>query len=115
MGLAFFFGAWFAVACVKNDAGSTGADAAIDSAQVEDPCDVDAFIASGGNGHACFFVSRNVCFPMCERGGCVCTHDARGDDAGIWKCTTDMSCVPESGPFDDAGDFDAAHDARDAG
>lgn len=109
--------------CSKDSATSDSMDGATDAA-MPDPCDVDAFFASGGNGGACFPVSNMACFSQCTTGGCTCLRNPAGGDHGLWKCVSDFSCLPDSSPFDDAGDdsstgndaaLDAGADADDAG
>lgn len=88
--------------CSTNDATAQdgGGDAAYDGGV--DLCDFDAF---SGAGNACPHSSSRVCFAQCATGGCKCTQGATG---AVWKCTTDLSCIPDGGPLDDAGPDDAA-------
>ena len=58
----------------------------------------DAFTAVGS------VVSRPLaspvrCFPLCEVGGCSCRPTSAGPR---WTCETDLSCIPDCGPIDDA-------------
>lgn len=109
--------------CSTNDGGAgDGMDGATE-ANAPDPCDVDAFFTAGGNGGACFPVSNMACFAECTTGGCTCMRNPAGGDHGLWKCVVDLSCVPDSAPFDDGGndgstgsdaDLDAGPDALDA-
>ncbi len=121
--------------CSDDTSTDGGADATSEGAV--DICDINAFIASGGNGHSCPKASSALCFPVCEAGdpgGCVCTEMAGGP---IWVCTNPDDChVPcsNTSPLNDAdcdandGGFefdaddgsvtdasDAATDAGDAG
>ena len=111
-------------ACTHADDAANNSPDGAHEAMGPDPCDVDAFFASGGNGGACFPVSTMACFAECTTGGCTCVRNPAGGDHGLWKCVVDLSCVPEGGPFDDAGndvsapvdaDVDAGFDADDAG
>jgi hypothetical protein len=88
--------------CSTNDASAQdgGGDGAYDAAV--DLCDLDAY---AGSGNPCPHASTRVCFAQCETGGCKCTQGATGP---VWKCTTDLSCLPEGSPLDDAGPDDAA-------
>ncbi|MEO6577195.1 MAG: hypothetical protein ABIP89_25325, partial [Polyangiaceae bacterium] len=99
--------------CSSDDAAPTNtSDASADTA-APDPCDVDAFFAAGGNGGPCFPVSNMACFGECLTGGCTCTRNPAGGDHGIWKCVSDLSCVPDGGPFDTDGGVDANVDDAD--
>lgn len=91
------------VGCSTTDGATQdgGSDGAADGAL--DLCDVNAFT---GSGNACPRLSDRLCFLQCSTGGCKCAQGATGP---VWKCTSDFSCVPDSGPLDDAGtDDDAA-------
>lgn len=95
-----------AFACSSgNGAGDGGTDGAVDGAT--GLCDLEAFKASGGDGHACPRASVLVCFPLCSTGGCRCTSTSAGPR---WKCTTDLSCQPDAAPVADSG-ADAPDDA----
>jgi hypothetical protein len=50
-------------------------------------------------GAPCSRVSPVRCFPECTTGGCSCTTSPSG---ARWTCTTDLSCVPDCAPLDDA-------------
>lgn len=115
--------------CSNNSSNDGGVDASGENIGA-DICDLDAFIQTGGNGHACPKASATLCFPICEAGdpgGCQCKET----DAGLlWVCTNPEDCHPcgNSSPFvdaecpdadddaeiDDAGDAEAV-DASDAG
>jgi hypothetical protein len=98
--------------CSSQTASDAGADATADA--TAELCDLDAFKASGGDGHVCPQVSARLCFPVCS-GGCKCTSTSNGPR---WKCTTDLSCfdggddgaVGDSGSVSDTG-ADSATDA----
>ncbi|HEX7601078.1 MAG TPA: hypothetical protein VF316_05710 [Polyangiaceae bacterium] len=93
----------FGLGCSTDDSAQDGgADGAHDGPI--DLCDVDAF---SGSGNACAHLSDRVCFPQCTTGGCKCAQGATGP---VWKCTSDFSCVPDSGPLDDAAPDDATPD-----
>jgi len=62
-------------------------------------------------GAPCSMASPLVCFPMCEAGGCRCHATAAGPR---WECTTDLSCLPDCAPIDDACLAGAVEDAGDA-
>ena len=92
----------FAFGCSTTDASAQdgGGDGAYDGGI--DLCDIDAY---SGSGNPCPRASDRVCFQQCATGGCKCSLSATGP---VWKCTTDLSCVPDSGPLDDAGSDDDA-------
>ena len=99
-------------ACSSQKASDAGTDAAVDA--TAELCDLDAFKASGGDGHVCPQVSSRLCFPVCS-GGCKCTSTSNGPR---WKCTTDLSCFDggDDGAVDDSGSVsdtgaDSANDA----
>ena len=111
-------------ACNGDSNGDGGSDATTESAV--DLCDIDAFLASGGNGNACPHASSRVCFtdPTCEAGnGCTC-KDINGSPT--WSCYTPPECTGgcsligdaacDAGPDApaEAGD-DSSTDASDAG
>jgi hypothetical protein len=83
----------------------------LDAALAPDPCDPDAFT---GVGSACPAASPLRCFPLCEAGGCSCNET---DNGPRWACVTDLSCLPQCAPLDDACASDAGDvsDAGDAG
>jgi hypothetical protein len=51
-------------------------------------------------GSPCPTPSPVVCFPECEAGGCSCRSVA--GQGPIWVCVTDLSCMPDCAPSDDA-------------
>jgi hypothetical protein len=102
--LTLGFSLW-GVGCSSDDSATNPGSDAGDSAVVKDPC--DSFTTSGA---PCDQVSTRVCFPLCATGGCRCITNPQGT-GGIWQCTTDTSCFPDSAP---PGDFaDAGADAAD--
>ena len=105
-----------AAGCSKDASTTDAMDGSIE-AKGPDPCDLNAFFDSGGNGHACFPVSNMACFKECTTGGCTCVRNPAGGDHGLWKCVTDVSCMPDSAPFDDGatGSDAGALDASDSG
>lgn len=105
---AVFFGlvsVVLAIACSSKSGSDAGADAQADA--TADLCDLDAFKASGGDGHACPQVTSRVCFPICANGGCRCIATANGPR---WKCTTDLTCL-EAGTDDDGSADSGSPDA----
>jgi hypothetical protein len=81
-------------ACSRNNAAAD--DGGIDdaAATVIDICD-----AFTGVGTSCPLASPVQCFPECEAGGCFCRPTATGPQ---WACETDLSCIPDCAPIDDA-------------
>lgn len=81
------------VACGGD--GAASADGGPEAAAVAmDVCD-----AFSGVGTSCPLASPNLCFPMCEAGGCLCGETPSGPR---WSCVTDRSCMPTCAPIDDA-------------
>ncbi len=100
--------------CSKATSTTDSMDGSMEAKDPE-PCDLNVFFDSGGNGHACYPVSTMACFAQCTSGGCTCLRNPAGGDHGLWKCVTDISCLPDSAPFDDGGtSSDAELDAGDA-
>ncbi len=93
--------------CSSSDnAAPSTPDASTDPDAPIDLC--DTFTHSGD---PCDHASANVCFPECATGGCWCVATAAGPR---WKCTTDVSCLPDGSPVDfDAGGSEDG-DATDA-
>jgi hypothetical protein len=94
------------VDCSSGDdnSGDDGGGYVFDS-YVEGPYFCDDFTEVGA---PCPYASPTICFPLCTDGGCYCRQTANGP---VWQCDTDLSCLPESGPLDDSGDFDAGVDS----
>jgi hypothetical protein len=87
-------------ACNSDSSNDGGTDATTE--QAPDLCDVDAFLASGGNGNACPHASTRVCFqdPSCEAStGCVCKGSTP-----TWSCfPTPPECSGGCSLLDDGG------------
>jgi hypothetical protein len=83
--------------CGSGDNGSGDDSGAAFDTYVEGPYLCDFFTEVGA---PCPQASPNVCFPLCTDGGCYCVATASGP---VWECSTDLSCLPESGPLDDSG------------
>lgn len=81
-------------ACSRNSAAGDDGGSEDAPATVVDICD-----AFTGVGTACPLASPVQCFAECEAGGCFCRTTAEGPQ---WACVTDLSCIPDCGPIDDA-------------
>jgi len=84
-----------AIASAACSRGGAVADAGEDGATpLLDICDAFTEV-----GTACPLASPVRCFPECEAGGCFCRATSEGPR---WACETDLSCVPDCAPIDDA-------------
>ncbi len=83
-----------AAGCTGGDSGSSS-DAGDATIEATDICSMftDA-------GDPCPQASPTRCFPLCEAGGCYCQVSMGGGPR--WKCVTDLSCIPDCAPIDDA-------------
>src|SRR5579859_6600594 len=87
-----------AVACSAGSQAPSDAGAPVDANALTDgePAICAEFTEAGA---ACSRVSPVRCFAECVTGGCSCTATPAGPR---WTCITDLSCVPDCAPIDDA-------------
>jgi hypothetical protein len=90
----------FALACSactgdNGNASDAGGDATLEATDI-----CSQFTDETKAGDPCPQASPTRCFPECESGGCYCAVGMGGGPA--WKCTTDLSCMPDCAPIDDA-------------
>ena len=93
---------WLAAAGCHSDEAAAPAEGGLADARA---AAVDLCDAFTGVGTACPAAGPQICFPMCEAGGCFCSDTA---DGPRWGCVTDRSCEPPCAPLDDACASDAS-------
>ncbi|MGH7294208.1 MAG: hypothetical protein ACRELB_04715 [Polyangiaceae bacterium] len=103
-GLVVIFACGYAAVLAASCKGASSggpSDAGFESGAGDDgsePAICEQFSAAGD---PCPTPSPVRCFPECDSGGCYC-RSGGGGGPPRWVCETDLSCVPDCAPLDDA-------------